>query len=424
VSSQPAMPGEIPPPAPPFTQSYPTSSGALNIKVRCGGAVHEQLPEDEVAAEPGSGSGGHASRPLTQAGLATTDPALCCPIFGPHGLAPLSDKDRFVDLGCGHGHILLAARKAAPGCQCIGVESDAGNVDVARAAAAAAVGEDGNADPIVVFQGNIDDCFPGTEGPDGAGEEAQALQEAVSLAQATVVCVYLDEWSNLKLRPVLLRTLPVGARVLTRYSSTGDAWPSDAEAYGSDGKTLFRLHHVTAARKADQELRSDSECARRYGIRWLQPPNYLGRGPSAAGGAGTTDSEGAGAGSGKQATATEHVRPSPLDPALHAAAPAPMRGLAGEWRRRAAGRGPRAGEFPAPGPRPVFGWCLVLGAVFAWVVAVHVTLVAKVLPATGIDVFDWMREDTYFCHLLPMLIPSIVIFRYWGWLSMELFKNA
>lgn len=74
--------------------------------------------------------------------------------------------------------------------------------------------------------------------------------------------------------------------------------------------------------------------------------------------------------------------------------------------------------------RPLLGWSLVGGSLAVWAAVVYMTLVAKVIPESGSVVLDWAREDTYFCHLLPVMVPSLVILRYWGWFSMELFKNA
>lgn len=75
-------------------------------------------------------------------------------------------------------------------------------------------------------------------------------------------------------------------------------------------------------------------------------------------------------------------------------------------------------------PRPVLGWLLVCSAALVWAALVYATLLAKAMPETGLRLLDAMREDTYFCHLLPTLVPSLIAFRYWGWFSMALFKSA
>ncbi|CAK0792834.1 unnamed protein product [Prorocentrum cordatum] len=74
--------------------------------------------------------------------------------------------------------------------------------------------------------------------------------------------------------------------------------------------------------------------------------------------------------------------------------------------------------------QPCLGWSIAVCAVAAWVVVVYTTLVAKAMPVTGWAVLDWVRADTFFCHLLPMLLPTLVLFRYWSWYSLESFKNT
>eukprot|EP00929_Paragymnodinium_shiwhaense_P015064 TRINITY_DN123075_c0_g1_i1.p1 TRINITY_DN123075_c0_g1~~TRINITY_DN123075_c0_g1_i1.p1 ORF type:complete len:105 (+),score=30.89 TRINITY_DN123075_c0_g1_i1:68-382(+) len=84
----------------------------------------------------------------------------------------------------------------------------------------------------------------------------------------------------------------------------------------------------------------------------------------------------------------------------------------------------QTGSTDAAIRRPILGWTLVLLAVVLWMLLVFSTLFAKALPETGTGWIDWARDDKYFCHLLPMTVPSLLFFRYWNWLSMELFKNA
>ncbi|CAK0792832.1 unnamed protein product [Prorocentrum cordatum] len=83
---------------------------------------------------------------------------------------------------------------------------------------------------------------------------------------------------------------------------------------------------------------------------------------------------------------------------------------AAELRRRVAA--PESVHAAGSTPQPCLGWSIAVCAVAAWVVVVYTTLVAKV------------RADTFFCHLLPMLLPTLVLFRYWSWYSLESFKNT
>ena len=48
-------------------------------------------------------------------------------------------------------------------------------------------------------------------------------------------------------------------------------------------------------------------------------------------------------------------------------------------------------------------------------------LVAKLLPPSGLPVFDWMRQDHYYCFLVPIvLIPMSLFANYLRWVSHSL----
>lgn len=218
-----------------------------------------------VRLPPGEETGGSLGEVPTYAGYRETEPELLQNlIFGPGGLAPLSDEDFLVDLGCGQGPALLAARRAASRCRCAGVELDAEHAEIAQSMAEAEAASAGvEVEPIKVIHGSIDDCF--------ADEASCSHENSIDLSQATVVYVFLGEWGNLKLRPRLLRTLQPGARIISKSFTMGEAWPEDAKVAAPDG-TIFRLFLVTEARKAEEALMSDAELERRFGLHWTQPP--------------------------------------------------------------------------------------------------------------------------------------------------------
>lgn len=173
-------------------------------------------------------------------------------VFGPEGagLAALKDDDVFVELGCGRGGALVAARRSNPKCRIVGVEICEEVAQEAREAVAAVSGEEG-AEPISVICGSIDDCF---EGP------------APLLAEATVLYIFLSQFAMLRLRPRLLRSLPEGARIIVRQFNLGRGWPPDAEVQGLDARGIFRVYTVTAARKEDPWLLGDEELVEQYAL--------------------------------------------------------------------------------------------------------------------------------------------------------------
>jgi len=331
---------------------------------------------------------------------------MCGPVFRADGMVHLTERDNFVDLGCGHGQVLLAVREVCPTCRCWGVELDDACFHVACAGAhdAAAVWAQ-EAAPVGIVHGSIDDCF--VDGADRRDhecimidrhgrEEIEVLDLAEALSHVTVVFLFLGEWANLRLRHKLLQVLPVGARIVTQAFQMGEDWPPDAETWigGEQMGHPWFLYRVTEALKADPRMRSNEELARRFGTHWIQPPpnNY------------------------KPAHKRRQVLQQKQQQKQNA------QELTVERRDDLRRLQVHVVEYEPP--RPLIGLSLVIAAVVVWVAVVYIALVAKILPQTGIAALDWARGDTYFCHALPMTLVTLVVFRYWGWLSLEFFKNA
>lgn len=195
--------------------------------------------------------------------LPTTVEMLWGPVFGSggSGLAKLSDDDTFVELGCGQGGVLLAAHRSAPKCRIVGIELDEQIAVAAREFVAAEVPNiDGRAPPITVLCGGIDD-FLGDEA--STEKSADAGDRTFSISEATFVYAFLTPYAMVRLRPQLLRSLPVGARIMTRRFTMGRSWPADEECCCNGGDT-YRLYIVTASRKEDPVLLSDFELEQEF----------------------------------------------------------------------------------------------------------------------------------------------------------------
>ena len=117
-------------------------------------------------------------------------------------LAKVGPGDRVVDLGCGTGELCLAAARL--GAQAIGYDIDADRVQQATSAASAA-----NLLHLCTFK------------------QQDAL--TVNIKDATVVSLYLLAGAHAKLRPVLLKELPDGARVVTHAFTMGGEWIPDQQ---------------------------------------------------------------------------------------------------------------------------------------------------------------------------------------------------
>lgn len=60
--------------------------------------------------------------------------------------------------------------------------------------------------------------------------------------------------------------------------------------------------------------------------------------------------------------------------------------------------------------------CLVLcGLLLYWLV------LSKLLPPTGHHLLDWLRDDEYYCVLVPLTLPVAVLVGYLSWFTNQLF---
>ena len=130
-------------------------------------------------------------------------------------LADVGPQDYLVDLGSGDGRFVIEAAKR--GAMALGVELDKSLIEISQANARAA-GVAGRASFL------HDDLFD------------------VNFSMATVVTLYLMPEINLRLRPILLKELKPGTRVVSNSFDMGD-WTPDARAQGrtSGGALLWYI---------------------------------------------------------------------------------------------------------------------------------------------------------------------------------------
>ncbi|HEX2356974.1 MAG TPA: class I SAM-dependent methyltransferase [Micromonosporaceae bacterium] len=121
-------------------------------------------------------------------------------VTGMLDLAGVADTDVVYDLGSGDGRIVIAA--ARRGARGVGVELDSMLVEESRASA-------------------------DTAGVAARAEFRRADLFATDLRPATVVTLYLGRELNQRLRPIFLRDLRPGTRVVSQAFDMGD-WPPDS----------------------------------------------------------------------------------------------------------------------------------------------------------------------------------------------------
>lgn len=131
-------------------------------------------------------------------------------------LAGVGKGDVVFDLGCGDGRIPITAAKRF-GARGVGVDIDPQRIAEANANAARE-----GVTHLVTFR----------------------LQDAmtVDVSEATVVTLYLLSASNLKLRPILTKQLPAGARIVSHAFGMGDWQPAKVDTFTDSSGTTRTLY--------------------------------------------------------------------------------------------------------------------------------------------------------------------------------------
>jgi uncharacterized protein (TIGR03000 family) len=140
-------------------------------------------------------------------------------------LAKVTKDDVVFDLGCGDGRIVITAVKDFKAKRGVGVDLDPDRVRESVASAK----EHGVSDRVAFREGDV--------------------LKIKDLSDATVVMLYMGEDVNLRLRPILQRTLKPGARIVSHRFSMGDWKPDQTETFvGEDGED-YAIHLWTIKKK-------------------------------------------------------------------------------------------------------------------------------------------------------------------------------
>jgi ribosomal protein L11 methylase PrmA len=131
-------------------------------------------------------------------------------------LAEVTSKDTVYDLGSGDGRVVITAAKKY-GAHGVGIDIDKDRIDESRRNA-----KEAGVSSLVRF------------------DRGDILEANVS--GATVVTLYLVSSANLKLRPILTKQLPVGARIVSHSFGMGDWQPEKVDKFTDgrgDQRTLY-----------------------------------------------------------------------------------------------------------------------------------------------------------------------------------------
>ncbi|XLT04873.1 hypothetical protein HN51_043622 [Arachis hypogaea] len=71
--------------------------------------------------------------------------------------------------------------------------------------------------------------------------------------------------------------------------------------------------------------------------------------------------------------------------------------------------------------RKVWGWLFVSIGFLYFILYFFIAIISKVLPPSNIAVISAMQNDWYYCFLVPLTLPIIVVLVYFHWLSIKMF---
>jgi uncharacterized protein (TIGR03000 family) len=131
-------------------------------------------------------------------------------------MGEVGKNDVVYDLGCGDGIILVTAVKKFGAKKAVGIDIDPVRVRAAKAR----VRKSGVGEKVEIRRGDV--------------------LKITDLSDATVVMLYLSKDLNLRLRPVLQKTLKPGARIVSHYHPMGD-WKPEKEIKMKAGEDIHSV---------------------------------------------------------------------------------------------------------------------------------------------------------------------------------------
>ena len=68
----------------------------------------------------------------------------------------------------------------------------------------------------------------------------------------------------------------------------------------------------------------------------------------------------------------------------------------------------------------MIGYFLIFLGILFWVVGFYTIVVSKlVMPYTGHKALDWIKNDYYYCMVVPSYMLLIWVFIYFNWFAMK-----
>ncbi|KAI8058486.1 phosphatidylinositol N-acetylglucosaminyltransferase subunit Y-domain-containing protein [Syncephalis plumigaleata] len=76
-----------------------------------------------------------------------------------------------------------------------------------------------------------------------------------------------------------------------------------------------------------------------------------------------------------------------------------------------------------PDSTPFWGWILLIATYIMFVCGMYSVFISKWMPDTGSVILDWIRDDQYYCLLVPLSLPLFIYAVTCNWMGMKLFRH-
>ena len=81
------------------------------------------------------------------------------------------------------------------------------------------------------------------------------------------------------------------------------------------------------------------------------------------------------------------------------------------------------GKLQTPTNATCRGFFILVTVLLLAIVYIYAGLISKLLPYSGNEVLDAVKDDVYFCYLIPLILLPTLVMIYLNWLSFEHFRQ-
>jgi len=85
---------------------------------------------------------------------------------------------------------------------------------------------------------------------------------------------------------------------------------------------------------------------------------------------------------------------------------------------------PREKVFEENSMTQTIGYCLIGFSALLFIGVFYAMLIAPLIGSTGHIILDFIQSDSFYCCLLPLMIPVSMMFTYVNWVSMKFFRHS